>query len=250
MKEKMRNGKKLIGIFLSETAAPNLIRVIKAAGADFVVVDCEHGSFDYSQVAAIAAVANGVDMPLIVRAAAIHREPIQKYLDAGVDGIWAPMVETTDQALELVRLGKYSPEGGRGISTMRAHSDYAPGKLSEYMKKANERTMILAQIETKKGAENAENIAAVKGLDALFIGPNDLADDLGHPGVFDCEDMENAIQRVLSAADHHKIPCGIVASDTQYLHHWEERGMKLFSCNSELGLLKAGIQQMLKSMRV
>lgn len=249
MKEKMKRNEKLVGLFLSEIAAPNLVRLLKAAGADFIVVDCEHGYFDYSQVAALAAVANGISMPLIVRMAGISREAIQKYLDAGVDGIWSPMVETAEQARRMVQLGKYAPEGVRGISTMRPHSNYAPGNLTDYTKAANERTMFFAQIETKLGAENADAIAAVEGIDGIFVGPNDLACDLGHAGNFDTADMDAAIGQILAAAKRHSIPCGMVASSTDFLHRWELRGMTLFSCNSELGLLKAGVQQMLKMVR-
>ena len=249
MKDMIHRGEKVVGMFLSEIAAPNLIRLMKAAGVDFVVVDCEHGYFDYSQVAAIAAVANGINFSLIVRMPQLTRSCIQKYLDAGVDGIWLPMLETADQAREMVKLGKYAPEGVRGISTMRPHSNYAPGALSEYTQSANKRTMFFAQIETRTGVQNAAEIASVKGLDGIFIGPNDLACDLGHIGNFNTPDMDAAIGKVLNAAIENELPCGIVASNPDYLKKWEDKGMTMFSCDSELGLLKKGIQQMLKSVR-
>lgn len=245
----IHRGEKVVGMFLSEIAAPNLIRLMKAAGVDFVVVDCEHGYFDYSQVAAIAAVANGINFPLIVRMPHLTRSSIQKYLDAGVDGVWLPMLETADQAREMIKLGKYAPEGVRGISTMRPHSNYAPGELSEYTQSANKRTMFFAQIETRTGVQNAAEIASVKGLDGIFIGPNDLACDLGHIGNFNTPDMDAAIGKVLNAAIENELPCGIVASNPDYLKKWEDKGMTMFSCDSELGLLKKGIQQMLKSVR-
>ena len=128
MKTAIHEGENIVGMFLSEIAHPNLVRVMQAAGAEFVVVDCEHGYFDFSQVAAIAAVASGIGFPLIVRMPKLSREYVQKYLDAGVDGVWVPMLETREQAEELVRLAKYAPMGERGISTMRPHSNYAPGK--------------------------------------------------------------------------------------------------------------------------
>ena len=249
LKERLKRRDKLAGLFLSEIAAPNLIRVLKAAGADFVVVDCEHGSFDYSQVAALAAVANGVALPIIVRIPAVSREAVQKFLDAGVDGIWSPMVETAEQAQNMVRLGKYAPEGVRGISTMRPHSEYNPGRLSDYTAAANKRTMFFAQIETKRGVENAKQIAAVDGLDAIIVGPNDLAADLGHTGCFDAEDMNTAIGMVIEAAEEHALPCGIVSSNIDFLHRWEKQGMTVFSCSSEVGLLKKATEQMLEKVR-
>ena len=244
-KAEIREGKTTVGMFLSEIAHPNLIRLMKAAGAEFVVVDCEHGYFDYSQVAAIAAVASGIGFPMIVRMPCLSRENVQKYLDSGVDGVWVPMLETREQAEELVRLSKYAPMGERGISTMRPHSDYAPGKLTEYMEKANGRTMAFAQIESRLAVENVEEIASVEGLDGMFVGPNDLACDLGCTGQFETPEMEEAIERVLAAAKKHGKPCGIVASNPEFLRKWAVRGMTMFSCDSELGLLKKGIQNML-----
>ena len=248
MKETIQAGGAVLGAFLSEIGAPNLVRLMQAAGLDFVIVDCEHGYFDYSQVAAIASVANGIQFPVIVRIPQISRECIQKYLDAGVDGILVPMLETEEQARALVHLSKYAPLGARGISTMRPHSNYNPGKLAEYTRKANGRTMLFAQIETRLGVSNAEKIAAVAGIDGLLIGPNDLACDLGHMGQFHTPDMEEAIGQVLQAAKDNGLPCGIIASDTAFLRMWRQRGMTIFSCDSELGLLKKGIQGMVKQM--
>ncbi len=244
MKEKIRNGATVLGMFLSEIAAPNLVRLMQAGGIDFVIVDCEHGYFDYAQVAAIAAVANGIGFPAIVRVAHISRESVQKYLDAGVDGLLIPMLETQEQARTLVTLAKYAPEGRRGISTMRPHSNYAPGDLKTYTQAANQRVMLFVQIESVTGVENADKIAAVKGLDGIFIGPNDLACDMGQLGQFDTEPMDMAIGKVMAAAHANGLPCGIIASNPAFLRKWAERGMTLFSCDSELGLLKKGIQEM------
>lgn len=248
-KEQIRTGEVKLGAFLSEIPAPNLTRLMQAAGLDYVIVDCEHGYFDYSQVAALAAVASGVGFPLIVRAPHVSRECVQKYMDAGVDGILIPMLETVEQAEELVRFGKYAPLGARGISTMRPHSNYNPGKLTEYTQKANGRTMLFAQIETKKGAENAAAIAAVEGLDGLFVGPNDLACDLGCTGNFDTPEMEENIGKVVAAGKAAGKPTGIIASNPAFLRRWQARGMTLFSCDSELGLLKKGIQAMIKDVK-
>lgn len=248
MKQKIHAGEKVLGMFLSEIGAPNLVRVMQASGVDFVIVDCEHGYFDFSQVAAIAAVGSGIGFPVIVRVPHITRECVQKYLDAGVDGLLVPMLETKEQAEMLVRLGKYAPEGVRGISTMRPHSNYNPGDLVAYTEKANKRTMFFAQIESRVGVQNAEAIAAVSGLDGIFIGPNDLACDMGQTGQFNTPEMDAAIGHVVEAAKAHQIPCGIIASSAAFLRKWEERGMNMFSCDSELGLLKKGIQTMVKSV--
>ena len=245
-KQDIKNGKHVVGMFLSEIAHPNLVRLMQAAGAQFVIVDCEHGYFDYADVAALATVARGYNFPLIVRIHACERACIQKYLDSGVDGIWCPDVRTVEEASKLVEYSKYEPIGKRGISTMRPHSDYNPGKLQDYIKIANERTMVFLQIESQEGSDNLDKMLDLPGIDGVFVGPNDMACDLGHTGEFNTPDMENCIEQVVNVCNKHKIPSGIVASNPEYLRHWSDKGMTMFSCNSELGLLKKGIQQMLK----
>lgn len=244
MKKKIKAGEEVLGAFLSEIAAPNLLRLMQAAGLDYVIVDCEHGYFDYSQVAALAAVGNGIHFPVIVRVPSVARETIQKYLDAGVDGILVPMLETKEQAELLVQYGKYAPDGKRGISTMRPHSDYNPGKLTEYTEKANKRTMFFAQIETRRGVENIDSITATVGLDGIFIGPNDLACDLGTMGNFATPEMESCIDTVIASAKKAGLACGIITSKTEFIKDCRKKGMNMFSCDSELGLLKKGITEM------
>lgn len=249
MKEDIKAGKELIGMFLSEIAAPNLLRLMKAAGVDFVIVDCEHGYFDYSQVAALAAVGNGIGFPVIARAPTLTREPVQKYLDAGVDGLLVPMLETPEMAKQLVLLSKYAPEGKRGISTMRPHSNYNPGRLTEYTAAANRRISLFAQIETKKGVENIGEIVRVPGIDGVLIGPNDLACDLGKMGDFSTPEMRACVERVVGAAKAAGIPSGIITSSADLIKDCRQKGMTIFSCDSELGLLKKGIVDMLKKTR-
>lgn len=249
MKELIREGKEVTGIFLSEIAAPNLLRLMKTSGLDYVIVDCEHGYFDYSQVAALAAVGNGINFPVIVRIPFVSRDSIQKYLDAGADGLLVPMLETVEQAKLLVMYGKYAPEGKRGISTMRPHSNYNPGQLTDYTKAANRRIMLFAQIETKTGVENIDAIVKAPGLDGIFIGPNDLACDLGTMGDFSTPAMEQCIDTVAAAAKNAGLPSGIITSKADLIHRCRSKGMTLFSCDSELGLLKKGIIAMRESVR-
>ena len=219
---------------------------MQASGLDYVIVDCEHGYFDYSQVAALAAVGNGIHFPVIVRIPSVARDCIQKYLDAGVDGLLVPMLETKEQARMLVRYGKYAPEGKRGISTMRPHSNYNPGSLQEYTSAANGRIMLFAQIETQKGVDNIGDIVSVPGLDGIFIGPNDLACDLGTMGDFSTPAMERCISTVIEESKKAGLPSGIITSKTELIKQCRCKGMTMFSCDSELGLLKKGILEMRK----
>ena len=243
---KLEENETRIGAFLSEIAAPNLMRVYKASGLDYVIIDCEHGYFNHSQVAALCAVANGIGLMALVRVPCVAREHIQKIFDLGADAILVPMTGTAEQIRQAVEMTKYFPEGKRGASTMRPHSEYNPGKLADYMKKANERTMVFAQIETDEGVRNAAEIAAVPGVSGLIVGPNDLSIDYGTPGASDTPEMEAAYRTVIAAAKAQGKPSGIITGSMKLIHHCQELGMQIFSCNSEVGLLAKAIKGMVK----
>lgn len=241
---KLEEGQTHLGAFLSEIAAPNLLRIYKTCGLDYVIIDCEHGYFSHAQVAALAAVANGIGLMAMVRVPCVSREHIQKVFDLGADAILVPMTSTPEQIREAVAYSKYFPAGKRGASTMRPHSEYNPGRLMDYMLKANERTMIFAQIETDEGVRNAEQIAAVEGVSGLMIGPNDLSIDYGTPGASDTPEMEKAYRTVIAAAKAYGKPSGIITGNMKLIKHCKSLGMQLFSCNSEVGLLAKQIKTM------
>ena len=181
------------GSMLSEVCFPNIAMMYKNAGLDFTIIDCEHGAFDYSQVAATVTAFRLSGVRAIVRIPEIRREPVTKYLDMGADGLLAPMVKDSADAARLVGFGKYPPVGNRGLSINRAHSRYSPGDLDAYLAKANRRVRIYAQIELLSALEDAENIAAVDGIDGLFVGPTDLSMALG---VFNKLDFARSARRL------------------------------------------------------
>lgn len=237
VKEKIRAGDFVLGTMVSEVACPNLVRIFKTAGFEYLIVDCEHGYFDFSQLAAMVSVANGFDIPLLVRIPVIDRGIITKLLDMGADGLLVPMVNTREQAEEIVSFAKYPKMGKRGVSTQRAHTNYAPPKLEDYFRLANDRTIIMVQIETREGLDHAEEIAAVEGIDAIVIGPNDLSIDLGVPGDLRSPQIRDAVDLVVRAAKKHDKAAGIITSDTSAIQECREKGMRVFSCDSEVGML-------------
>lgn len=240
MKKEIENGNTMLGTMISEFGSPNIVRILKTGGYEFVIIDCEHGPFDFTQLSGMVALANAIHMPVLVRVPGIDRGFITKVLDMGADGLLAPMINTVEDACNLVECAKYLPLGKRGASTTRAHTNYLPPKLDEYMEEANKRTIILAQIETCESVENAEKIAAVSGVDALVIGPTDLSADMGRPGDLHTPEFLSNAKRVTDAALSQGKRCGTVASNVEYLHKCQEMGMNLFCMGSELGMLLNG----------
>ncbi len=249
LKEKIIEGKTVLGTMLSEIATPNIARILSAGGFEYIIIDCEHGYFDYSQTAAVVGISNGIGLPVIVRIPKIDRECITKYMDMGADGLLVPMTGTAQDIRRVVEYAKYAPLGKRGISTTRAHTNYNPPPLLEYTRQANDRTILFAQIETREGIQNIDEIAAVEGVDAVIIGPNDLAADLGTPGNFSTPEMSGAIQKVIDAGRRAGKPSGIIASGIPFLQQCREKGMTLFSCNSEVGMIMMGAKSIINNFK-
>lgn len=250
LKEKLYKKEVVLGTMLSEVYTPNIARIMKAGGMQFIIVDTEHGYFDYSQTANIVSVCNGFNLPVIIRIPSKEREAITKALDMGADGLLIPMVKCAEEIKQVVKFAKYLPLGLRGISTTRAHTNYDASDLSRYIKEANEKTIIFAQIETKESLSNVEEIASVEGVDALIIGPNDLAMDIGTPGNFETEDMEYSIDTVVAATKKVNKPSGIISSNIAFLHKCQKKGMTIFSCNSEVGMIMKSANQIVTDFNV
>lgn len=243
LKERIENGEVVLGTMISEFGCPNLLRIMQKGGFEFIIIDGEHGPFDMTQFASMIALGNSIGLDVLIRIPGIERGCITKLLDMGAGGFLVPMVNTPEDAKKLVEYAKYAPVGRRGISTTRAHTDYQPPKLTEYMKTANKRTILLTQIETKEAMNNAAQIAAVPGVDALIVGPSDLSSDLGVPGDLKASVLLENIQIVTKAALEQGKRCGTVASNMDYLHACRDMGMTVFNMGSELGMLLKGAKE-------
>lgn len=246
-KEKLINKQHIVGTMLSEITTPNIVRILASAGFEYIIIDCEHGYFDYSQVANIVGMCNGIGLPVIIRIPTISRECITKYMDMGANGILVPMTNTSEDAKNVVKWSKYSPQGARGISTTRAHTNYNVQSLNDYMEKANINTIILVQIETKEAVKNIHEIVNVHGIDGVIVGPNDMAGDYGTPGNFNTVEMQQSIKRVIEASEKANKVSGIITSNISFIGECMKNGMTIFSCNSEVGMIiKSGKEIMME----
>lgn len=237
-----------IGSMISEFAVPGIIPLSRRAGLQFSIIDAEHGSFDLGTIATLAAVARGHSYELLVRVPVIDKAYVGPILDAGASGIVAPMVDTADQARELVRLTRYTPLGERGISLTRAHSGYHVANVAEYLADANSRVKIYPQIESATALSNLEEISRVPGLSGLFLGPNDLLASLGAPGDYTHPVLHKAIALIASACTERGLSSGIITSNQSLLLHAAHSGMNLASVDSDLGYFINGARKALADL--
>lgn len=225
------------GMMISEIAFSNMPVLLKNAGIEFCILDCEHGGFDYAEVSRLIMTARLCGLELIVRLANNERKDVVKYLDMGADGLLLPMTNTAEDIRKVADYAKYPPLGHRGISTMRAHTLYAPPPVLEYMPAGNARTKIFAQAETRAGVENIDRILAVPGVSGCFIGPNDLSADYECLGDPNAPPILKAIERVGEAAAAAGKISGMITANKNYLSKAKSCRFTEFCVGSELNAI-------------
>lgn len=183
LKEKLMSGQKIYGTMIKVVQNPAVCFLAKNSGLDFVMFDCEHAGYNMETLHNIFITGNAQGFDCFLRVPALAKDYISRALDQGAHGVMNPMTETAEMARTLVKYSKYQPIGGRGYSGGIAHDNYVTGgKHIEVMENANNTVITIAQIETKLSVDNAEEIAAIEGIDVLLVGPNDLSISLGFPG--------------------------------------------------------------------
>ncbi|MBV9969074.1 MAG: hypothetical protein JO228_03740, partial [Xanthobacteraceae bacterium] len=172
------------GTMAFEFFTPGLPAILRGAGAEFVLYDTEHSGLGIEAIKAQMAAARGLDIVPLVRVPGCHYHLVAPVLDAGAMGIMVPMVETAKQARQIASWCRYPPAGVRGVAFGMPHDDYAGGDVAAKMSEANERTLVIALVETARGIANVEEIMAVPGVDVGWLGHFDLTTSMGIPGQF------------------------------------------------------------------
>src|SRR5260370_23702513 len=217
------------GHFIVEFATPGIGHILKSAGCDFVLFDLEHSGFSFETVKSAVRYFKAADVPMIVRVPSKEYHHIARACDMGAEGIMLPMVGTVAEARHILDSMKYTPDGKRGVALQGAHDRYRPGTVDDKFKAANRTTTLFCQIETAEGVKNAEALAALPGVDCLWVGHFDLSVSLGVPGQFDSKVFKDAIAKLVAAADRHQKALGRLVPTVQQRIELNRHGFA-FTC--------------------
>lgn len=234
LKKRLADDELVLSTMISEIRNPALGRMLATAGLDSMIIDMEHGTFGWPEMAATIAVSRASGMVPIVRVPETRREAILKPLDAGAAGILVPMVNSAEEAREAVRLAKYPPLGVRGVALRRGHSDYRPVSAADYLQQANEEVAVLVQIETREAVERIDEIAGIEGVDAVFVGPFDLSVDMGIPGKVNDPLIRETFSKVIASAKRNGIASGIQLFDSSLVQELMDEGVRYLSLGSDI----------------
>lgn len=241
---------KKIGLMLSEIPFSNMPVLLKNAGLDYFILDYEHGGFDYADMSKIIVNARLCGLTVIVRLPNNQRKDIIKLMDMGANGLLLPMTNTAADIACVVDYAKYRPIGKRGLSTMRAHTFYAPPPIVDYMREANAQTKVFAQIETAMGVDNIDEILSVEGVDGIFVGPNDLSDDYGCIAEKTAPQILQAIARVGEATEKAGKTAGIITGNAAYIEKSRESGFLYYCKGSELNAIAEYCKKIVAELKV
>jgi 4-hydroxy-2-oxoheptanedioate aldolase len=223
-----------IGLWLSLGSAA-ATEMMADAGFDFIVVDGEHSPLDIDLIHAQIARAQLGDTPIVVRPPANEPAMIKQICDAGAQTLIVPMVDDAEQAEAAVAAAHYPPRGIRGVAGGVRASRY--GRIPDYLRRANDEICVVVQIETERAVNNIDEIAAVPGVDALFIGPADLSASMGCLGRMTDPDMEKFIAETLGAIRLAGKPAGILSFDPEVAQRYLGYGADMLVAASDATLL-------------
>lgn len=200
-----------LGTYIGEFATPGIGRLLKAGGCEFAFVDMEHSGFTFETAKAVLRSLHDAGIATVLRPPSKTDHHLARACDIGAQGVIPPMLGTLAEARAGVDAIKYPPVGRRGCAFGIAHDDYKPAAVLDAIGAANDKTSFVALIETREGVENSDEIAALDGVDCLWIGHLDLSASLGIPGAFDDQRFKDAVARVMAAAKAHGKSVGRLA---------------------------------------
>lgn len=241
-KQALWAGRRQIGLWLG-LADPYAAEVCADCGFDWVLIDGEHAPNDLRQMLATLQALAPYPVHPVLRIPEGNPTLIKQVLEIGATTLLVPMVESAEQARELVRAMRYPPEGTRGVGSGLARSSRW-NSHANYLHEANERVCLLVQVETASALSQLAEIAAVDGVDGVFIGPADLSASMGHPGNPNHPAVkaaiEDGIQRILKAG---KAP-GILSLDESQAQHWLDKGARFVAVGMDTVMLANAARQL------
>jgi 2-dehydro-3-deoxyglucarate aldolase len=235
----LRAGKTLIGCWCS-LASPNTTEVLGVAGFDWLLLDGEHSPNDLiTFLPQLMALKDSASAP-VVRPSWNNPVELKRLLDGGFYNFLIPFIESAEEAKRAVAATRYPPQGIRGVSVSQRSNRF--GTVEGYFQGINEQICVMVQIESRKSVAAVNEIAAVEGVDSLFIGPSDLAAGYGHLGNAQHPEVQEAMTQIFAAGKAHNKPIGILAPVEADARRYLAMGATCVAVGSDLGVFRSATQ--------
>jgi 2-keto-3-deoxy-L-rhamnonate aldolase RhmA len=239
IRRKLREGDVVVGTIMY-LGAPQFVEMAAEVGYQWIFVDGEHGHRRGVDLMAVLSAAKGTDLDVIYRVSGLYENEVKTALDLGASGIVMPRVDTPEQIAQTVEWSRYAPEGKRGYGPLRA--DRYSLRRADYIREANDLVTVIAQIESVQAIENIDKIAATPGLDAMFMGMDDLRQSMGTLGCPDSEELPKMVDHVFDAARKAGIVFGTFVRSAEQCQSWIDRGARLMTIGSDIEFWVDGLR--------
>ena len=246
-KAALKEGRTQIGLWVALTSAYTA-EICGGAGYDWLLVDAEHAPNDIQTLVAQLQALAKYPVQAIVRPPIGEAWMIKQILDIGAQTILVPMVEMKEQAEAMVRAVRYPPHGIRGVGASLARAS-GFNRIPDYLQTANDEVCLLLQIESRAGLANLDAIASTEGVDGVFIGPADLAADMGFLGKPSVPEVQAAVEGALKRIRGHGKAAGILTADQALARRYLELGATFVGIGSDVGLLVNATTRLVASFK-
>ena len=248
IRSRVMAGEQVLGAMVFEFFSPGMPRILSLAGCEYVLYDMEHTGIGLETLKAQVAHCRGLPIQPMARVPRGEYHFLARALDIGMTGLMIPMVESADEAARIAEATRYPPMGRRGAAFGFAHDGYEGGDPADKIAHANAETLVIAQIETERGLENVEAIAATNGIDVLWVGHFDLTNFLGVPGQFQAPVYLEAVKAVVEAARRHGKGLGFMPADSRWATEYKGYGFNMLAVGTDHGLLMQGVKSVLEDV--
>ena len=249
LRQRCMDGEPVLGAMIFEFFTPGIAQIVKNAGAEFILYDMEHGGLSLDALKWQIASARGIGISPMVRVPRGDYHFVARALDLGAEGLMIPMVDSAAYARAIAEATHYPPAGRRGAAFGFAHDAYGSRQPTEIMAAANARNLVIAQIETERGLAEVDAIAAVDGIDCLWVGHFDLTNFLGIPGQFEHPEFIDAVTRIVTAGRKLKKGLGFMAATPETARTFKDRGFNMQATGTDMAMVTHGIKSILDALR-
>lgn len=252
MKQRLADGQTLRVMSLGALVTPKFIEVVGCAAPDAnldgVWLDQEHSGMGHRELETLLMACRSADLPAFVRVAPTDYATVMRPYEAGAAGVMAAQVRSVEQVKQIVRWSYYPPLGERGLFGGNYESSYGGVHPRDVVERHNADRWLLIQIETAEAVACVDDIAALPGVDTLFVGPGDLAATLGVPGESMHAKCQAAIDRVAQACEHHGKTWAALSREPEHAAYCAESGCRLLSLATDVGAVRSGIEVTMKTL--
>lgn len=243
IKARLAAGKQVNVFSIGAIPSPKMVELVALVGGYHAIwIDEEHAALTQDQIEVLAMACRSVGLDSYIRLAPVNYAAVMRPMEAGAGGIMAAQIRSVAEARQVVRWAKFPPLGERGLNASNYEGNYATCVLGDHIGTCNRDRWLSLQIETAEALEAVDEIAAIDGVDHLFVGPADLSVALGVPGDYLHAKCVQALERVSQAVSFQGKSWGILVRSPEHAALCRDLGCRLFAYGNELGAVIGGLR--------